>query len=158
MSLLLAEQDKSWFDLPDSLMQAVKLMYDAHPETAINARAILALTKGLQYERYPFDLEPGEKRLVHKNNISNPKKHTFLNVFPNPADNNFKVEFNKLSEDGKNKIVVYNSLGGIEREIEIQSGQMELFINSKEYAQGVYLLMLISDDRIIDKTKILIIH
>ncbi len=158
MSLLLAEQDKSWFDLPDSLMQVVKQIYKAHPETAINARAILALTKGLQYDRYPFDLEGGEKRMTRKVISTHTNKNTILNVFPNPADNNFKVEFHKLKEDSKNKIVVYNSLGGIEKEIEIQSGQIELYISSKEYAQGVYLLMLMSEDRIIDKTKILIIH
>jgi len=74
-----------------------------------------------------------------------------------PAKASFLLTL-KEDQQGRNKIVVYNSLGGIEKEIEIQSGQMELFINSKEYAQGVYLLMLMSDDRIIDKTKILIIH
>ena len=146
MSLVLAQQGKSWFDLPDSLMQVVKQIYYNHPETAINARAILALTKGLQYDRYPFDLAGGkEKRMQQLPSKPNIEKPKVLKVLPNPANDNFKAEFSSSNENSNNKFIIYNSLGGKEKEIELQPKQIELFLNGKDFAQGVYLIMLISD-------------
>jgi hypothetical protein len=81
-----------------------------------------------------------------------------LKIQPNPANDNFKIELGGLKENSKNKLILYNATGLIEKEIEIQSGQTDVLINSKELAQGVYMLILISDDIVIDKTRLLIIH
>jgi len=112
--------------------------------------------KGLQYERYPFDLEGGEKKMINKNN--NPsvvEKQNFLKVYPNPTSDFTNVEIKLLNENSHSELIIYNSLGS---QIERRSvtDKDVLTVNTKDYSKGIYLFLLKTDFKIMDKQKVII--
>jgi hypothetical protein len=155
--LNLKENNKSWFDMSPSQYAVIKQIYANNPETAIEARSILALTKGLEYERYPFDLQsarrviPSNPEIVQKqNNLSGFK------VYPNPGSDYTKVEIHLNNDELHAELIVYNLLGS-EVSRQAATNNNVLTINTKEFNNGIYLYVLKTEQGIIEKQKVLII-
>jgi hypothetical protein len=156
VSFSFARNNKSWFDMDSSQTEIVKSAYTQHPETAINARAVLALTKGLKYMRYPYDLEGGDRRSIPiANNNATSKNASMLSVYPNPANDEVKISISKL-EKGNNILKIFNAQGSLIQEIKLTESTLELFYSVKQYTSGLYLFMLVNENITIDKTKLLI--
>jgi hypothetical protein len=158
VSFSFARNNKSWFDMDSTQQEVVKAAYYQNTETAINARAVLALTKGLKYMRYPYDLAGGERRSIPINsNNTNLTKSANLKIYPNPANDEIKIAFSKLGK-GNNILKIFNAQGLPIQEVKIAENSIELFYSVKEYTSGLYLFMLVNENTIIDKTKLLIAH
>ncbi len=157
MNLILAQQNKSWFDLPDSLMKVVQLIYDNNPETSVNARAILALTKGLQYDRYPYDLNDRKNKSLDRNLNTTNVKQTYLKIYPNPSMEFTNIEIRLAEENSRSGLEIYNSLGSLVEKHDVNDNDL-MTINTKEYRDGVYLVLLKTNSNVIEKQKLVISH
>ncbi len=159
MNLVLAQQGKSWFDLPDSLMTVVRQIYENHPLTAIHARSILALTQGLDYDRYPFDLGGGEEKRVALplySNSAQPIKNK-MKIYPNPSNAVTTVEI-FIEEGQTDKITIFNLLGIKLYEEVLKVGGNTIKIDNQNYDNGIYFYTLqdVNSSQVIDKQKVII--
>jgi hypothetical protein len=154
--LNLALAGKSWLDMTNAQADLVQHLYESNTNTAINARAVLALTKGLKYERYPFDLNLSHKMLpapvVEKEIIFDDKS---LKIYPNPSTEYASVEANLPESTGQIQLVVYNLLG---TQILTQplSNKETFILDTKELSNGIYLFCLLTEQGIIEKQKVII--
>lgn len=159
MQLNLALNGKTWFDI-DSI-QTAKLteIYLNNPETAIYARNVLAMVKGLRYEKYPFDIVPVRRGIVNSENENlEEKAENNLKIYPNPANNYLTIKAKSNNLNTFNKIQIINSVGIQIDEIILKPNETELFYNTTNLKSGIYILLLINDDILIDKSKVIINH
>ncbi len=157
MQLNLALQGKTWFDIDSSQTATLMQMYLNNPETAIYARNVLAMVKGLRYEKYPFDLLGTRRGIVNDENVVVVKDANIkLNVYPNPSNDFSTVEI-KIDENAANaEFVIYNLLGSKIYSQQVKSNDV-LTINVKEMNNGVYLYALIRNNEILEKQKVIIL-
>ncbi len=154
--LNLAENNKSWFDMTPAQFNIIQQIYNNNPETAIEARSILALTKGFQYERYPFDVQI--VRSISSSNqgaIENTNDLLAFKVYPNPGSDFTTVEINIDDKIFQGQLIVYNLLGAEILKQIVYDNEI-LNINTKDFNNGIYLYVLKSDKEIIEKQKVII--
>ena len=92
-----------------------------------------------------IDLTLGVKEIANNN--------TFISVFPNPVSNNLAINYN-LSSSSKVEINVFDMLGSKIAEIandRESSGQHSISWNASDVPQGIYLLQVIVDNKIINQ-------
>ena len=79
-----------------------------------------------------------------------------FNIFPNPSDNDFNIEFNSLISQNLT-LRVFNSVGDIIfiDNLESYIGEYKKQISLKEYSKAIYLLEIKTDDGIVNKKLIL---
>ena len=79
-----------------------------------------------------------------------------FNIFPNPSDNNFNIEFNSLINQNVT-LRVFNSVGDVIfiDNLESYIGEYKKQISLKEYSKAIYLLEIQTDDGIVNKKLIL---
>ena len=134
----------------------IQQIYNNNPETAIEARSILALTKGFQYERYPFDVQI--VRSISSSNqgaIENTNDLLAFKVYPNPGSDFTTVEINIDDKIFQGQLIVYNLLGAEILKQIVYDNEI-LNINTKDFNNGFYLYVLKSDKEIIEKQKVII--
>ncbi|HEX8514942.1 MAG TPA: T9SS type A sorting domain-containing protein [Bacteroidia bacterium] len=153
--LNLALEGKTWFDMSSAQASLIEQIYLNNPLTAINARAVLSMTKGLKYERYPFDLQFNHTMLPH-DPISNIQQEELskLKVFPNPAADILTIEI-KLQENENAELCIYNLLGD-EISKRVVTGSNLLTLDISEYSNGIYMCILKSQSGEAQKRKIII--
>jgi len=79
------------------------------------------------------------------------------NPFPNPA-NTFTQMGCNLNGAKNAKIVVYNMLGSVVREIKVADKQNLVKISTADLKNGLYLYSLINNDKVIASKKLLVNH
>ena len=79
------------------------------------------------------------------------------NPFPNPAKDYTQMGCN-LNGAKNAKIVVYNMLGSVVREIKVADKQNLVTISTADLRSGVYLYSLINNDKVIASKKLLVNH
>jgi hypothetical protein len=77
--------------------------------------------------------------------------------FPNPANGYTQMGCN-LSNAKNAKIVVYNMLGSVVREIRVADKQNVVTISTADLKSGMYLYSLINNDKVIASKKLLVSH
>lgn len=154
--LNLAMNNKTWYDMSAGQSAAILQIYQNNPLTAIEARSILALTKDLQYERYPFDGQTA--RTMSESDQEIIQAATLLSgfkVYPNPSTEQANVDIDLENETLKAELVIYNMLGAeISRYNVID--QDVLKINTKEFNTGIYLFVLKTENAILEKQKVIV--
>ncbi|HET6244187.1 MAG: immune inhibitor A [Bacteroidetes bacterium] len=68
-------------------------------------------------------------------------QHHFTYLFqnqPNPANDYTYINFNVLTQNTNNKIILYNSLGSVITEIPVYEQQGSIRVNTSELATGIY--------------------
>lgn len=152
----LAKNNKSWFDMNASQYATILQIYQNNTETAIEARSILALTKDLKYARYPFDVQ-----IVRSMYTSNPETIeaadvlSGFKVYPNPGTDYTKVEISLNDGTLQAELIVYNILGS-EISKQIVSNKDVLTINTNDFNNGIYLFILKTEQKIIEKQKVIV--
>ncbi|MBL7882456.1 MAG: T9SS type A sorting domain-containing protein [Bacteroidia bacterium] len=156
MQLNLALNGKTWFDIDSTQTAKLTEIYLNNPETAIYARNVLAMVKGLRYEKYPFDIVQVRRGIAYNEKEEPLREITNkLKVYPNPASDFSTVEI-KLDETITNaEFIIYNLLGS-----KVYSQQVKnidvLTIDTKELNNGIYLYVLKTNNEIIEKQKVII--
>jgi len=79
-----------------------------------------------------------------------------MKIFPNPADNSFHVSVNTVLEN--NKILLKDAVGKTILEQKIPNNRAGLDINTMSLSNGVYLVLLINQEAIVEVKKIVINH
>jgi Secretion system C-terminal sorting domain len=77
--------------------------------------------------------------------------------YPNPANSYAQIGCN-LGSSKNAKIIIYNMLGSVVREIKIADKQNLVTISTAELKSGMYLYSLISNDKVIASKKLLVNH
>ena len=134
----------------------IKQIYDNNQQAAIEARTILLLTKGLQYERYPFDSQMERSMSSEGSEISNPLLEiSQFKVYPNPSSDYTKVEIQLEEEIFQAELLIYNLLGAEILRQTVKKNEV-LTVNNKEFNSGIYLYVLKTEQGIVEKQKIII--
>lgn len=154
--LNLAENNKTWFDMSVSQSAAIHQIYLNNPQTAIEARAILALTKNFEYERYPFDVQAAKSMSGsnHETIQATPALPAFK-VYPNPSTEHANVEIDMENEALKAELIIYDMLGAEVSRYNVID-QDVLKINTKEFNNGIYLFVLKIENATIEKQKVIV--
>ncbi|HLC83503.1 MAG TPA: T9SS type A sorting domain-containing protein, partial [Bacteroidia bacterium] len=154
--LYLAQNNLTWHDLSPAQLSTIYQIYQNNPETAIEARAILSLTKGLEYANYPYDVQEVRSMDVsNSENIEDKNSMPGLKVYPNPATDFTKVEI-RLSEEVKNpQLVIYNLLGSEILKKSIENNQ-EIIFDMKDFNTGIYFFVLKTENGIVEKQKVIV--
>lgn len=156
IKLNLVQNNKTWFDMSTSQYNVIKQIYQNNPETAIEARAILVLIKGLEYERYPFDMQTARSMSgSNQETIKATNAPLGFKVYPNPSSDYAKVEISIEDEAVQAELIIYNILGA-EILQQIVSNKEVLTINTKNFNNGIYLFVLKTDNGSIEKQKVII--
>jgi len=155
LKLNLALQGKTWFDMDSTQQALVQQIYDNNPETAIYARAVLALTKGLRYEHYPYDITATRNHLsgAEKDNYI-PENLNTLKVYPNPSTSYTNIEV-YLSESKQGQLSIYNVLGEEVFKQHVKDQDVIIFETDK-YANGIYMITLSTANGKVEKQKLMI--
>jgi hypothetical protein len=153
--LNLALAGKSWFDMSSTQANLVTQIYNNNPATAINARAVLALTKGLKYERYPFDINQSRKMRPFAEEHIKKEGQGQIKVYPNPGAEQTSVEVNFPGEVREVQLEIYDLLGA---KVFIQTilNKETTVIETKELNNGIYFFVLKTEDGKMDKQKVII--
>lgn len=154
--LNLTMNGKSWPDMDNTEFTTIGQIYDNNPLNAIYARSILAVTRGLQYDRYPYDLQT--ERSMAMENVEAPDEtsvKTGMKIYPNPSSEFAMVEFDLKNQYAKAELIIYNLLG---EEIQIQEvfNINVLRIDTKHFTNGIYLFVLRTENGIVEQQKIII--
>lgn len=153
-TLELAAAGKTWLNMTAEQSVQIEQIYLAKPETAVNARAVLAFIKGLKYERYPMDIqETGSVRIARAE--SNDPKKAALKIYPNPATNAATVELTLAEENKEVQLIIYNLFGKEIQRLEVLNNKA-LTIDTQDLANGIYLFVLKSGAEIKEKQKVII--
>jgi hypothetical protein len=139
-------------------LEVVKAAYYQNTETAVNARAILALTKGLKYMRYPYDLAGGERRsipMMPNNQAMNISK---FKIYPNPSYGEIKIELPYFNEESQVKIQIINSNGTVIDELKTIKGNMIISYSTSKFSSGLYFVLLLDNNIVSDKAKLVIVN
>jgi len=153
--MALVSSGRSWYEMTDEEADTIMQIYLRNPTTAINARAVLALTRNLKYERYPMDLDTKKRMKVPLQTESVKEKlSNALTVYPNPVSDYTNVEIN-IKEGSQGQFMIYNLLG---KEIQKQdvSDKGILKIDTQDFTNGIYLFVLQTSDGNIEKQKVII--
>lgn len=156
IKLNLALNNKTWFDMSANQSNIIKQIYQSNPETAIEARAILALTKGLEYERYPFDVQTARAMSgLNQEPIEAANTQSSFKVYPNPSSDFTKVEISFEDETVIAEFIIYNILGEEVSKQRVSDNDL-ITIITKDFNNGIYLFVLKSNKGIIEKQKIIV--
>jgi len=80
--------------------------------------------------------------LMKENNILEKS----FDVYPNPANNNLTVAFNKV--ENKAQLIIYNATGNIVKETNVRPGNNRTDINIKTLSPGTYFIKLFTNNKI----------
>ncbi|MCC6838359.1 MAG: T9SS type A sorting domain-containing protein [Bacteroidia bacterium] len=150
-------QGKTWYDLSSSQYSTIQQIYLNNPETAIYARAVLAMVKGFEYERCPFDIIGNRNSILYSaENSSNILTESTFKVYPNPALNDLTIEVYLSDVDQSSaELRVYNMLGAEVERANVRDLSV-LTLNVSEFNNGIYLVVLKNDRGLIEKKKVII--
>ncbi|MFH2141026.1 MAG: T9SS type A sorting domain-containing protein [Bacteroidota bacterium] len=81
-------------------------------------------------------------KLGNINQVDEIKNNSLINLFPNPANHNIQISHNELVK----KVEIYNMVG--ELKSSINSNNMSISLNIGSYANGVYLIKIITSNNI----------
>jgi hypothetical protein len=79
-----------------------------------------------------------------------------LKIFPNPANNSFNVSVNTVLEN--NKIILKDAVGKTILEQKMPNNRAELDINTMSLSNGVYFVLLMNQNAVLEVKKIVIQH
>lgn len=79
-----------------------------------------------------------------------------MKIFPNPANNSFHVSVNTVLEN--NKILLKDAVGKTILEQKIPNNRAELDINTMSLSNGVYFVMIVNQNAVLEVKKIVINH
>ncbi len=135
-------------DLSGAEKQIVNEVAGTATSAAIQAESILALIDDTTYLRTPEDILD----TLHKTNspfskedFSHLSTSDRIELYPNPANDAFTVQFNKL-EFQNVKIRIFNSLGElVSKKAFDMKVHEEIFIKTNYFENGVYFVNLILD-------------
>jgi Secretion system C-terminal sorting domain len=120
------------------------------------ARTVLEYYTGQPYDNFPDDCnglrnedKPEKKKTVPKDSVS-------FNLFPNPNNGTFTIEYN-LGNEKSGKVDIYSELGMFvgEYALALQSGRM--LISNSRLSQGIYFYKVFASESVVKIGKISII-
>lgn len=141
----LAQQGKTWIDMTSNQYNTIKQIYENNPETAIDARVVLAMTKGLKYERYPFDLISNSNHspvIIHQTE-PNQESDAALTNYPNPFTNETIIKAILPENERDGELVITDVMGKIVANYPLIKGINSIAVNNADLTNGIYFYYMI---------------
>lgn len=134
----------------------IQQIYDNNPASAIQARAVLSMVKGIKYERYPYDLNQSHQmqQLSPKENITTMESASFK-VYPNPGMDHTSVEINLPDAHEQIQLLVYDLLGS-QVLMQTLNNNTTTVIDLQNLNNGIYFFSIKTREGIIEKQKVII--
>jgi hypothetical protein len=158
IALALKRNGKSWFDMDSTQLQTVWNIYNHNPTNEVYARAVLVLTKGLRYERYPLDLNGTQERRMIQNILQTTKENFKLAIYPNPSSDLVKIALPKETTSGNCRVTIYNAQGMAIDELKLNIGVSELNYSVSNLNNGIYFCLYLENECVKDKVKLVVTH
>ena len=145
----------------DKLLERI---FNLNPFMAFSTKATnpISLTQGKWYDLV-IERVVGEELLTkrkQRNELDSNNTVTLsaqtLKIFPNPANNSFHVSVNTVLEN--NKILLKDAVGKTILEQKIPNNRAELDINTMSLSNGVYFVMIVNQNAVLEVKKIVINH
>lgn len=138
------------------------LAEDGITSASLSARAILSLTQGKWYDLV-IERVVGEELLTKRKQLHELDSNNtvtlsaqILKIFPYPANNSFHVSVNTVLEN--NKIILKDAVGKTILEQKMPNNRAELDINTMSLSNGVYFVMIVNQNAVLEVKKIVINH
>ena len=84
--------------------------------------------------------------------------NTISNAFPNPSNATVSLSYIMKGGTQKGKILVYNMLGSVVKEIELTDQQAVLTIPTSQLNSGLYFYTFMADEKIVSTKKLIVAH
>jgi hypothetical protein len=116
---------------------------------------VLALTKGLKYERYPFDINQSRKMRPLSEDKIEKEELSQLKVYPNPGAEQTSVEINLPENISQAQLIIYDLLGA-QVFIQVIPNKETIILDTEMLTNGIYLFTLKTNEGIVAKQKVII--
>jgi hypothetical protein len=113
-----------------------------------------ATGKECSFEVLPYtpDKEEMQKRLA-----ADLEERFYMNLYPNPANEIITLKANITEEQHQVTYYVYDITGNIKTTGTLQEGLNEIVINTKDFAEGIYILQLRNLNAVIKARQFVVI-
>ncbi|MBA2421709.1 MAG: T9SS type A sorting domain-containing protein, partial [Chitinophagales bacterium] len=148
----LFQTGNSWFDMNDDQEKLIRTIAFDTSNMSRGAKNILELVYGEYYpEEFPVPFKTQDGRIAQQ---SIPLMPQFI-LFPNPATNEFTVQFNTEIQNPAD-FIIYNLSGQEVYRTKLAEGVTQLIINSSGWEPGFFLCQLKADNRTLFIQKLII--
>jgi len=106
---------------------------------------------------YPNECESREKHKPVKNTLSNQNPEPIFDLYPNPNNGNFTLDYN-LGQDETGRVIIFNTIGEQVGEYTLNGSEGTMNVSNPNLSNGVYLWKLYSNNQIIKYGKVIIIR
>lgn len=81
-----------------------------------------------------------------------------LNVYPNPNNGTFIIEYSSINSYENSNILIFDTFGKLvyKNNIDIISGNNKIYINNLNLESGTYIIKLIKNDNSIQRSRLII--
>lgn len=86
-----------------------------------------------------------------------PTRPVITNAYPNPADGVTSIVYN-LNATKEAKLVIYNLLGSVVKEMKLTEKQNTVFISTTDLKSGIYFYSLVADGKAVSTRKLIVAH
>ncbi|RLD35763.1 MAG: hypothetical protein DRI83_06350 [Bacteroidetes bacterium] len=149
------EESSNWYDtylvklneeLIDDTIYSISFLYDTLCPTAILSDTIV---------QNACDVIVGIDE--RKDKFANHKQSMF-SLYPNPATSFVNIQTHNDNDVKTFHFTVYDMFGRKQEEIQIPKGQKEIQIGVSDYPQGIYVAVLRSERKMLDRKKFIVNH
>jgi hypothetical protein len=158
IAVSLAEESKTWFEMSEGQTDTIQTLAASEYDIAVNAQAVLSLVFDSVYTRVPEALPEskwdGEQPQVQQQQEEENSLRK-INIYPNPFNNNFNINY-MLEQEAENvRIEVYDLLGrNIFTKAIANTASGTINIDLAE-CLGVYVLRIFADEKQVHKEKLI---
>jgi hypothetical protein len=82
----------------------------------------------------------------------------FSNPFPNPANQQTRINFQLPSENAEARVMLRNLLGSVVKDFKVRGNETRLSINTADLNSGLYFYSVMFENRILFTKKLIVKH
>lgn len=86
------------------------------------------------------------------------KSIEFSNPFPNPANQQTRINFQLPSDNSEARVMLRNLLGSVVKDFKVRGVETRLFINTADLNSGLYFYSVMFENRILFTKKLIVRH
>lgn len=82
----------------------------------------------------------------------------FSNPFPNPANQQTRINFQLPSDNSEARVMLRNLLGSVVKDFKVRGNETRLSINTSDLNSGLYFYSVMFENRILFTKKLIVRH
>jgi tetratricopeptide (TPR) repeat protein len=152
----LATEEKQLLDMAEPQIKDLEAIVAANVQISGQAALDLFEVTGIEYE-FPVYKKEIDKSMEKSLSINQSNSEHFT-IYPNPSSNKFTVQFVVPSNSADNFIYVYDAIGNLLNTVNIaKTDDSQVDISTEDLASGIYTCIFVSDAKLTNAAKIVII-